>query len=142
MSQSDTSGLIVSLPEPIIDRIFHHRDIYVHPNSEAATFLKLGNRLFFYDVISRAIIGEAVVSRMASETWARVSEYGNELFLSSDELERYVRENGMSKDERMLVLELEEAIKYMNPMRCPLPIPSSGLRVTRAVFDEITSANR
>ena len=142
MSQPQTSGLIVSLPGPIIDRVFHHRDTYVHPSSDMANFLKAGSRVFFYDALSRDLIGEAVVAKMVLEKWDRLSQYGQHLFLSPDELEEYAREKGLRRDEPLLVLELEEAIKYMNPMKCPLSVPSSGLLVTREVHDEIANANR
>ena len=142
MSQPQTSGLIVSLPEPIIDRIFHHRDTYVHPNSDPSNYLKVSNRIFFYDTLSRNLVGEAVIAKLVLEKWDNLAQLGQHLFLSADELEQYARERGLSKHEPVLVLELEEAIKYMNPMKCPISIPSSGLRVTSEVFNEITSANR
>ncbi len=142
MSQPQISGLIVSLPGPIIDRIFHHRDTYVHPSSDAANFLKAGSRVFFYDALSQGLIGEAVVAKVVLERWDRLSQYGQHLFLSPDELDQYAREKGLKRDEPLLVLELDEAIKYMNPMKCPLAVPSSGLRVTREVHDEIARVNR
>ena len=142
MTRPESSGLIVALPEPIIDRIFHHRDIYVHQDSGAASFAKAGSRVFFYDTISQKLIGEAIVGKSTLEGREQISQHGQHLFLSAEELEEYAREKGLKRDEPLLVLELEEAIKYMNPMDCPVPIPSPGLRVTREVFDAIASANR
>jgi hypothetical protein len=141
VSRPQTSGLIVSLSEPIIDRIFHHRDTYVHPNSEPSKFLQVGNRIFFYDILSKNLIGEAVITKLVLEKWDNLAQLSHNLFLSADELEQYAGEKGLDKHEPVLVLELEEAVKYMNPMKCPISIPSSGLRVTSEVFNEITSAN-
>ena len=139
---AQVSGLIVPLPEPVIDRIFHHHDIYaqMEPGPES---LKVGSRLFFFDTKdSKALIGEAVIARIAMEELERVKQYGDRLFLSPDEFDQSSHNHGMTPKARVLVMEVRDAVKYVTPVKCPVTIPSTGLEMTSELHQKIVTANR
>lgn len=136
-------GMILSLPNKIIDRILHGRTVYAGPGLEESASLGAGNRVFFYDADKSGIlVAEARIGKALSKLPDEVSEYGGKLFLSKDEFEKYLASANHSRDKLLLVLELQEPTEYTKPIKCPFSVRTTAMYLTEDTFGEILAANR
>ena len=77
-----------------------------------ATELSEGDRIFFYDTGGKGLEGEAYIEKISLEPAKEVRRYGHDLYLTGDELSKYLADAGKGEDARMLVLKVEDATKY------------------------------
>lgn len=91
------------LPDHVKRLLLDRKKIFVKFVSKDLRRLRIGGKLFLYESRgTRTIVGEAEIEDIARATAAEVvSKYGHDLFLTTDELEKYV---GNRTEKRMLVL--------------------------------------
>jgi hypothetical protein len=98
--------------------------------------LGLRGRLFFYQSGgAKEIVGEAKIMGIHSGTLDEVwKAYGNDLFLTRAELERYV---GDRKARQMLVLVTENAKKYPTPVKLQWAVTKAGQYMTKELYERL-----
>ena len=78
------------------------------------------------------IIGEATITLLDLKTADEViSEFREKLFLSQQELNKYVSNR---KDRKMLVLVLKDLRKYARPFRIARPVTMAGMYMTDEIL--------
>ncbi len=143
MGKDGVIGVILHLSEESIHRLLHGKNVYAGFLPEDSGELDRMDRAFFYGGdSSRSLEGEAIISGIAYETPDRVLQRGDRLFLTKEEFEKYAAESERVKSGKMLVLELEDAVKYVNSVKCPFSVPVEGKYVTKEIFEGIVRANR
>lgn len=134
--------MIVPLEGEVIDRVFHHRPIIAMFVESYPSDLTPGDKVFLYEKGGlRALSGEGSLVEISLEPVADVERYATELSLSPQELDQYVRSVGKSYRDKMLVLKVRDAIKYVRPLRCSMKIGEDGAYMTGSVFSEILAEN-
>ncbi len=136
-------GVILSLPNKIIDRMLHGRTVYAARVSEQSTQLSDGDRVFFYDTDRTGLLtAEAKIAKLAFKTLDQVLEYGRSLFISEGEFGEYLANARGGTNDSMLVLELEDVTEYSKPVKCPFEVTAPSMYVTDQLAAEILRANR
>jgi hypothetical protein len=142
MGNNGVTGIIVPLDGEIINRVFHHRPIIAMFVEKFPSDLAVGDRAFLYEAAGgRVLEGEGSIISISHEPVEDVSVYGAELSLSGDELDRYVAASRKDAGDRMLVLKLQDAIKYVRALKCSLQVGSDGIYMTKTVFSTILAEN-
>jgi len=136
-------GLIVSLPNQIIYRMLHGRNVYASPTSRDSPRLKAGDRVFLHGADGPGVlVAEGKILKTRFEKLDELVRHGGKLFLSKDELEKYLADRGHEGSDPLLVLELGQVTEYAKPVKCPFSVPPSGNYVTENTIQKIIQANR
>lgn len=136
-------GMILSLPNKLIDRMLHGRTVYAARNSEESTQLRAGDRVFFYDTDGTGLLtAEAKIAKLAFKTRDQVLEYGRSLFISQGEFGEYLASARGGTEDVLLVLELEDVTEYSKPVKCPFEVTPPSMYLTDQLTGEILRANR
>jgi hypothetical protein len=144
MSASDTVlGIIFSLSQKHIERFFEGRGtvfVKFYGRQRVPSRLRRGSKLFFYRSGGRKeIVGEAKIIDIKSGTFDDVwSKFSNRLFLTRDELEKYV---GKRKDSQMTVLVLDKIRAYSVPIVLQQPLTMAGQYMTRQMYERLMTTN-
>jgi hypothetical protein len=144
MGRNGVTGIIVPVPSQITNRIFHHHEVYAMvATDDRRTEVAEGDRIFFYDTGGKGLEGEAVIEKLTFEPASKVKLYGNDLYLSLEELERYLADAHADDDDaEMLVLKVEGATKYSRPLKCTLEMEGGSVYMTKQVFSQIVGENQ
>jgi len=134
--QKDIIGIIFPLLRSHVQRFLEGRKkVFVKfcCRETAPVRSQLGSRLFFYESRgSKEIVGEARISEVSSGTIEEVlSRFGDNLFLTRDELEEYARGRRAKK---MLVLVAENAKRYTSPLKLNEGITMAGRYMRRELW--------
>ncbi len=136
-------GMILSLPNKIIDRMLHGRTVYAARSSEKSIQLGAGSRVYFYDTDRAGLLtAEAKIAKLAFKTPDQVLEYGRSLFISPGEFGEYLASAKSGTNNVLLVLELEDVTEYSKPVKCPFGVTAPSMYLTDAASGEILRANR
>lgn len=136
-------GMILSLPNKIIDGMLHGRTVYAARSSEEPAQLSAGDRVYFYDTDRTGLLtAEAKIAKLAFKTPDQVLEYGRSLFISQREFGEYLASAKGATNDVLLVLELEDVTEYSRPVKCPFEVTAPGMYLTDEVAGEILRANR
>jgi len=141
MGRNGVTGIIVPLPSEITNRIFHHHEVYAMTVEEPSTELAEGDRIFFYDTGGKGLEGEARIEKISFEPARDVRRYDHDLYLSGDELGRYLLDAGKDGDATMLVLRVEDATKYSRPLKCGVVVGKEGVYVNKEISEQIVHDN-
>jgi hypothetical protein len=142
MGTNGVTGIIIPLEADVIDRVFHHRPIIGMFVDRFPADLSVGDRVFLYEKGGgRVLEGEGSIAGISLETVEEVRRYGRELCLSSEELDEYANSSGRKPTDSMLVLKVRDAIKYVRPLKCSVPVTKDGAYVTNAVSAGILTEN-
>lgn len=142
MGKNGVTGIIVPLEAQIIDRVFHHRPMIALFVDSFPSDLEEGDRTFLYETGGgRVLEGEGSIVEISRAKAEDVRKFGHELSVSADELDRYVAESGRNGSDDMLVLKLQDAIKYVRPLKCSLQVGRDGVYMTTDVFSKILAEN-
>jgi hypothetical protein len=142
MGTNGVTGIIVPLEGEIINRVFHHRPIIAMFVERFPSDLAVGDRTFLYEMGGgRVLEGEGSIAGISYETADDVRKYGAELSLSGEELDRYVAACGRKVSDEMLVLKVQDAIKYVKALKCSMPVGKDGTYMTKVVFSTILAEN-
>jgi hypothetical protein len=144
MGKNGVTGIIVSIPSEVINRIFHHHEIYAMlARGDHQTDLTEGDRIFFYDAGGKGLEGEAIIEKISFQRAREVKLYGRDLYLSAEELDKYLADvNEDNEDAEMLVLKVEDATKYTKPLKCGLKIESRGVYMNKEIFAQVIRENQ
>jgi hypothetical protein len=142
MGKGAVTGIIVPVPSELTNRIFHHHEVYAMLAEADATELSEGDRVFFYDTGGKGLEGEAYIEKISFEPAEDVRRYGHDLYLTGDELSKYLADAGKGEDATMLVLKVEDATKYSRPLKCSLSVGKDGHYMTGEVFARIMNENQ
>lgn len=136
-------GMILSLPNKIIDRMLHGRTVYAARSSEKSIQLGAGSRVYFYDTDRTGLLtAEAKIAKLAFKTSDQVLEYGRSLFISQSEFGEYLASAKSGTNDVLLVLELEDVTEYSKPVKCPFEVSAPSMYLTDEAAGEILRANR
>lgn len=142
MGKNGVTGIIVPLDGETINRVFHHRPIIVMFVEKFPTDMAVGDRVFLYESGgARVLEGEGSVVSITREAADEVRRYAGELSISGDELDRYVARSGKKGTDDMVVLKVQDAIKYVRALKCSLQVGNDGMYMTAAVFSTILAEN-
>jgi hypothetical protein len=142
MGKNGVTGIIVPLEGEVINRVFHHRPIIAMFVDKFPSDLAVGDTAFLYETGGgRVLEGEGSVVALSHETVDEVRKYGAELSVSSEELDRYLSASGKKNSDKMLVLKLQDPIKYVRALKCSLPVGKDGAYMTKVVFSTILAEN-
>jgi hypothetical protein len=142
MGKNGVTGIIVPLDGETINRVFHHRPIIVMFVDSFPSDLEAGDRVFLYESAGgRVLEGEGSIVGISRESAEDVRKYGAELSVSSEELDRYVAASGRKVSDDMLVLKVQDAIKYVKALKCSMPVGKDGTYMTKVVFSTILAEN-
>lgn len=142
MGKNGVIGLIVPLSSEFTDRIFHHHETYAMVSEDGATDVQPGDRLFFYDTAGRGLEGEALIEEVSFESARDLLARAHDLYLSADELTDYLRREGRTEYDELLVLKVEDATKYFRPLKCTLQVPRGGLCLNASISAQIMRENQ
>ena len=142
MGRNGVTGIIVSLTSEVADRIFHHHEVYAMLSEKGTTELSEGDRFFLYDTTGKWLEGEASIEKVSFEPAREVRGYGHDLYLTGDELTRYLSDAGGDDDSNMLVLKVEDATKYSRPVKCSVPVGKDGIYVDPKLSAKILRENQ
>jgi hypothetical protein len=103
--------------------------------------LSTGDTLFFYESKgNKEIVGEARIVEVDQGTPSEIlTKHGDRLFLMADEFEEYV---GERKGRKMLVLVVEGARKYANPLKLGKSLTMAGQYMTKEFHDQLKASGR
>ena len=103
--------------------------------------LSTGDTLFFYESQgNKEIVGEARIVEVDQGTPSEIlTKHGDRLFLMADEFEEYV---GERKGRKMLVLVVEGARKYANPLKLGKSLTMAGQYMTKEFHDQLKASGR
>jgi hypothetical protein len=142
MGKNGVTGIIVPLEAQIIDRVFHHRPVVAMFVDKFPSDLEVGDRIFLYETGGgKVLLGEGAIAGISHETSEDALKYGKELCLSPQELDEYISESGRKPSEKMLVLKVQDAIKYSKALKSSLPVGKDGAYMTKVVFSKILAEN-
>lgn len=142
MGTNGVTGIVVPLEVDVIDRVFHHRPIIPLFVDKFPSDLAVGDRVFLYEKGGgRVLEGEGSISAIALERADEARRYGKELCLSSEELDEYIASSGKGPHDELLVLKVEDAVKYARPLKCSVPVASGGTYMTSEVFSRVLEEN-
>jgi len=142
MGKNGVTGMIIPLDGETINRVFHHRPIIAMFVKEFPSDLEVGDRVFLYESGgARVLEGEGSIVSITREAANDVRGYAGELSISGDELDSYVSGSGKKGGDPMLVLKLQDAIKYVRALKCSVPVGKDGMYMTREVFSTILAEN-
>jgi hypothetical protein len=143
MGKNGVTGIIVPLDDEVIHRIFHHQPVIAIFVESVPADLEVGDRAFLYEKGGAVLEGEGSIAGISHEAAGEVrKKHGDGLSLSGDELEGYIASSGKQGSDQMLVLTLQDPIKYMKPLRCSgLSVGRDGTYMTKAVFSSILAEN-
>jgi hypothetical protein len=142
MGQNGVTGIIIPLESHITDRVFHHRPIIPLFVDRFPSDLSVGDTAFFYEKGGgRVLEGEGSIAAISMESADEARRYGKELCLSPEELDGYVSASGKRSSDRMLILKIEDAVKYARALKCSVPVGRGGEYLTQGVFSKILSEN-
>jgi hypothetical protein len=132
----DTVGIVFPILPEHLERFFSdQKTVFVKFVGRQATRQRLqpGSKLFFYESRgSKEVVGEARIAEIATGTIEEIiPRFGDEIFLTRDELEEYV---GDRKTRSMLVLVLEALKKYTVPMRLGRSPTMAGMYMTKRML--------
>jgi len=132
--QDEIVGIVFSLSQEHIRRFFDEgKTVFVKFAASQPTHLNIGSRLFFYQSKSRKeIVGEARIIKISSDMPDTVlATYGDQLFLTPNELREYVGERSSKK---MLVLVLDKVKRYSVPIKLVKPLTMAGQYMTKMMY--------
>ncbi len=136
-------GVILSLPNKMIDRMLHGRTVYAAKSLEESTALRPGDRVFFYDTERTGLLtAEAKIAKLAFKTLDQVLEYGQRLFIGQGEFGEYLTNEQAETNHLLFVLELEAVTEYSKPVKCPFQVPAAGMYLTEDAARQILQANQ
>src|ERR1035437_10365616 len=91
MGKNGVTGIIVPIPSEVINRIFHHHEVYATLARDGhQTDLTEGDRIFFYETGGKGLEGKAIIEKISFQHAREVKLYGHDLYLSADELDKYL----------------------------------------------------
>ncbi len=142
---TETIGIIFPLLPEHLRRFFEDgKTVFVKFLGVKSTLVRLhvGFKLFFYQSRrNMEIVGEADIVGIDSGTFEEVwNKYGNALFLSHNELERYVSNEKYAIDrkaKKMFILVVDRAKKYPKPLSFGRSLTMTGQYMTRQMYDEL-----
>jgi predicted transcriptional regulator len=143
VGKNQVTGLIIPLDGVRIDRVFHHRPVIAMFVERFPSDIEVGDRAYLYEAGgSRTLEGEGTIVAIGEEIAQDVPpRYGRELSFSIPELDEYVATSGKKNTDAMLILKVQDAIKYTRPLRCGLAISRDGTYMNQAVHSKILSEN-
>jgi hypothetical protein len=142
MGKNGVTGIIIPLDGETINRVFHHRPIIALFVEKFPSDLAVGDTAFLYETGGgRVLEGEGSIVGITHETADEVRKHGTELSVSGDELDRYLAASGKKNSDKMLVLKLEDPIKYVKALKCGMPVGKDGTYMTKVVFSTILAEN-
>ena len=135
-------GVVYPLPEYLIERFLNgQKDVFIkylaHPRG---TRLSPGHKLFFYvSGGEKLLLGEVVIAAVKFlKPDQIIATYGERLFLSKDEFEKYSSSQPRKDCEKdLLVLEIKRAKRYKSPIKFPKPLTMTGRYITREMYDSL-----
>ena len=143
MGKNGVTGMIVPLEGETINRVLHHRPVIAIFVDDFPSDLEPGDRAFFYVTGGARILdAEGGVASISREPVRDVRKYGNDLSLSTQELDEYAGRSGKTEDDEMLVMKIDAPTKYIKPMKCTRPIPRDGTYMTAETFFSILGENQ
>jgi hypothetical protein len=143
MGKHGVTGAIIPLTGDAIHELLHGRNVLALVASQESTELEEGDRIFFFDRDTlKALDGEGKISGLCFQTPEQVLLQEARLCVSREEFQKYLSETADGRKSRVLVLELQDTVKYFTPVKCPFEIPPEGKYMTQAVFREITIFNK
>jgi len=135
------SVTIFPVPNSLIDRFFEDRkNVFVKYHGHAtAPHLEKGSRIAFYaSQNQRELVGEGLVQSVEFLTPEEtLAKYGNQLFLSKEELIAYGNSRPRNPSRKMLVLVLEHLTKYKRRITYPKRMTMAGARLTLGEYKSI-----
>ena len=134
-------GAIFPVPESIANRILDEKK-KVFAKFTKMNRLQPGHKILFYTSHGiNGIIGEATIKSVEFLKPADVlKKYHTELFLTSKEFEKYIRERWSEKGlPKMLVIRLKNHKKYKSPIKPKTMVTFSGRYLTQSGYNYIES---
>ena len=103
-----------------------------------------GNKIVFYQSGgSRQLVGEAIIKSIALMTPREaVQAFGNKLFITAIELEKYASLFKRAPTARLSVFELVIVRSYRAPVKFSRPIGPSGVNLTAEIYETIDRIDR
>ena len=133
-------GVIYPVLQEHFDRIASGKDVFCKFVSRGKLRLEVGDKILFYrSGGSREVIGEATIGEMEFlEPGVLVAKYGERLFLSRDELVKYVNQREKPGGKKLPVFVLKDSIKYPRPFKMKKSLTMAGLTLTKKMYQRIT----
>jgi hypothetical protein len=124
------------LPEHI-ERIFNGKDVFCKYVGEKHVNINVGNKLIFYQSGSgKHLVGEATIDWIGyMPPDAIIEEFGDRLFITPDELDKY--RGNRSKSEKLLVLVLSNIRRYEKPLKPPKTVTMAGCLLSRDQYKRL-----
>lgn len=135
------NGIIYPIMKEHFERLESGKDVFCKFVGSGNPKVKIGDKILFYrSGGSKEIVGEATITEMEYlAPDAAASKYGDRLFITKDELKRYVDQRDRPEGKKLLVFVLKDVRKYRKPFKMEKPITMAGLTVTKKVYKGITS---
>jgi hypothetical protein len=135
----ETLGIIFPVIEDHVERFFSERKrVFVKFFGREGKPVRLGpdSKLFIYQSGGKMeIVGEARIKEIKMRTADEVlADYGDELFLSKQELENYV---GNRRTTKMLTLLLDEARRFSTPLKLAKSVTMGGQYMTKSMYQAL-----
>lgn len=132
----ETIGIIFPVLEGHVQRFFSERKrvfVKFFGREGKPARLRPGSKLFIYQSGGKMeIVGEARIEEIMMRTSDEVfADYGDELFLSKQELEDYV---GSRRTKKMLVLLLGDMRRLSTPLKLTKSVTMGGQYMTRSMY--------
>ena len=133
-------AVIYPLELIFIERFFNgDKDVFVKYTPYPFTKIKEGDKLLFYQTQSNnRIVGEAKIAKKDFlDMENALKKYKRRIFLSKEELLKYSR----GRTKKMLILVVEDAIKYKNPIPLKKNLTMAGLHLSLEKYKELLENN-
>jgi len=138
---NDLLGIVYALPRYLIERFFEGKKVFVKfiGGHSRTTRLEPGHRLFFYEShATKHLVGEATIAKVEFlPSFEVIKRYGEQLFLTPDEITQYTQRRNRREGKQLLVLHLNRVKKYSEPVAFPEPMTMAGRYMTAQLHNKV-----